>query len=94
MRVVHERVAVMATLVMIALGVSQGSPLSFVVAGVAAVVLVSAVRSAAVVIGSLEVTVGLRARAHRQAMTGMPEPRHPSTAGLPLARAPSPGFAA
>ena len=94
MRVVHERLAVIATLVMIALAISQDSPLSFMVVGVAAALLVSAVRSAAVVVGSLEVTVGLRARAHREAMTGMPEPRHPSTAGLPLTRAPSEGLAA
>ncbi len=94
LRVAHERLAMLATLVIIALAISQGSPASLVVAGVAAVLLVAAVRGAAVVIGSIELTVGSRARAHREAMTGMPAPRHPSTAGLPLTRAPSLGFAA
>lgn len=94
LRVAHERLAMLATLVIVALAISQGSPSSLVVAGVAAVLLVAAVRGAAVVIGSIELTVGSRARAHREAMTGMPAPRHPSTAGLPLTRAPSLEFAA
>lgn len=91
MRALYERLATAATVVIVALAVSQGAPPTLAVAGVAAVLLVSAVLSAAVVVGSLEVTVGSRARAHREAMTGMPEPRHPSTAGLPLTRAPSLG---
>lgn len=94
MRVVYERLAVLATAVIVALVVSQGAPPALVIAGVAAVLLVSAVRRAAIVVGSREVTVGSRARAHREAMTGMPAPRHPSTAGLPLTRAPSEGLAA
>ncbi|WP_309615382.1 hypothetical protein [Salinibacterium sp.] len=94
MRTLYERLVMMATLVVIALAISQESPQTFVIVGVAAVLLLSAVRSAAVVVGSLEVTVGSRARAHREALSGMPAPRHPSTAGLPLTRAPSQGIAA
>jgi hypothetical protein len=94
MRIVGERLAVLATLVVVTLAISQGTAPTLAVAGVAAVLLVAALRSAAVVIGTLEVTVGSRARAHREAMSGMPEPRHPSTAGLPLTRAPSRGLAA
>ncbi|WP_309619308.1 hypothetical protein [Salinibacterium sp.] len=94
MRTLYERLDMMATLVVIALAISQESPQAFVIVGVAAVLLASAVRSAAVVVGSLEVTVGSRARAHREALSGMPAPRHPSTAGLPLTRAPSQGIAA
>lgn len=94
MRILYEWLAVLAAVAIIALSISQGVPQSLVVAGLAAAVLMSALRRAAVVIGSLEVTVGARARAHREAMTGMPSPRHPSTAGLPLTRAPSQGLAA
>ncbi|MGV8895924.1 MAG: hypothetical protein ACOH10_11670 [Rhodoglobus sp.] len=94
MRIIPERLAVLATLVIIALAVSQGVPSSVVVAGITAVLLIAAVRGAAIVIGSRELIVGARARAHREAMFGMPAPRHPSTAGLPLTRAPSLGFAA
>ena len=94
MRILYERLAVLAAVAIIALSISQGAPQSLVVAGLAAAVLLSALRRAAVVIGSIEVTVGARARAHRDVMTGMPSPRHPSTAGLPLTRAPSQGFAA
>ncbi|MBG6053755.1 xanthosine utilization system XapX-like protein [Salinibacterium sp. CAN_S4] len=93
-RALYEWLAMTATVVIVALAVSQGAPPTLAIAGVAAVLLTSAVLGAAVVIGSLEVTVGSRARAHREAMDGMPEPRHPSTAGLPLTRAPSPRLAA
>lgn len=94
MRTVYERLVIVATLVSVALAMSQGSSQSLVIVGVATALLVSAVRCAAVVIGSPEVTIGTRARAHREALSGMPAPRHPSTAGLPLTRAPSQGLAA
>ena len=94
MRILSEPLASLATMIVVALAVAQGQTSSILVVGITALVLVAAVRSAAVIIGSLEIAVGSRARAHREVMTCMPEPRHPATAGLPLARAPSPGFAA
>ena len=54
---------------------------------VATVVLITAM--AALVVGSREMTVGSRAHAHREAMTSLPAPAHPSTAGRPRTRAPS-----
>lgn len=90
----HERLGLLASVVVVALVLSGGSPPSLVIAGVAAVLLIGAVRGAAVVIGALEMTVGSRARAHREAMIGMAAPKHPATAGRPRTRAPSRGFAA
>ena len=94
MRILSEPLASLATMIVVAIAVAQGQPSSMLVIGITALVLVAAVRSAAVIIGSLEIAVGSRARAHREVMIGMPEPQHPTTAGRPLARAPSPGFAA
>jgi disulfide bond formation protein DsbB len=93
-RIGYERLAVTVALVLVVLAASQGSTsISTSMLVVAAgVVLVGAVLSAAVVVR--ELTVGSRARAHREAMSVMPEPRHPATAGLPQTRAPAEVFAA
>jgi hypothetical protein len=73
------------------LSVAQTEPTSAVFAGIAAIALcaVLAARYAAVVIRSREITVGQRARQHRQSLVGMPEPQHPDTDGRPRTRAPS-----
>lgn len=92
MRTLFERLAVATTLVFVALVVSPDS--GTLALGIAVVLLVSAVRSAAAVGCSLEVTVGSRARAHRESLSVTPAPRHPSTAGLPRTRAPSRALAA
>jgi len=60
---------------------------SVLVAGVAAVLLVAAI--ATVVVAERELTVGARARAHREAMSTLPAPAHPDTAGRPRTRAPA-----
>ena len=70
---------------------AQAEPSSLVFAGIAALAVgaVLAARHAAVVIRSQEITVGDRARQHRQSLVGMPAPQHPDTAGRPRTRAPS-----
>lgn len=60
---------------------------SVLVAGVAAVLLIAAI--ATIVVAERELTVGSRARAHREALSGMPAPSHPTTAGRPRTRAPA-----
>lgn len=79
------------TLLFLALAVSQGEP----TAALAATIVVIAVgmllvaRYAATVIRSRVLTVGARARQHRESLTRSPEPQHPSTPGRPLTRAPA-----
>ncbi|MEO7123947.1 MAG: hypothetical protein ABI400_12690 [Lacisediminihabitans sp.] len=91
MRVFHERMVVLSTLLFVALAVAQGGSTTVLVASIAAVAVagVVAVRYAAVVTGSRELVVGERAHAHRQGLSTMPAPSHPSTAGRPLTRAPA-----
>ncbi len=59
-----------------------------VVASVAAVLLIAAIATV-VVVAARELTVGGKAHAHREAMSTLPAPAHPSTAGRPRTRAPS-----
>lgn len=91
MRTLHARLVMLTAVLLVALAVTQAGSPAIALAGVAAVVLTAAlaVRFAGVVLGARQLTVGARARAHKEALGEMPEPRHPSTAGLPLTRAPS-----
>ena len=79
------------TLSFLVLVVAQSQPSGLLVVGLATIVVAAALsaRHAAVAIRSLELTVGSRARAHREALSVMPEPRHPGTAGRPRTRAPA-----
>ena len=79
------------TVSFLVLSIAQAEPSSLVFAGIAALAVgaVLAARYAAVVIRSQEITVGDRARQHRQSLVGMPAPQHPDTAGRPRTRAPS-----
>lgn len=94
MRTLHARLAVLAAVLFVALSLSTGAPSNLALAGVVVlpgvVLLLAAavVRAASAVVGAGVVTVGARARAHREALSEMPEPRHPATAGRPMARAP------
>jgi len=91
MRRIQDRLVMIMTLLFVAVAVSQtGSPAALV-AGIAAAALAAAVaaRYGGVVVGSREVTVGARAHAHREALSVMPAPQHPATAGRPRTRAPS-----
>lgn len=84
MRTLLVRLALWLGVAAVALAASNGSLL----AGAVVLLSIAVVRAAVGVIGASEVTVGARARAHREVLSGMPEPRHPSTAGRPMARAP------
>jgi len=84
MATLHARLALWAGLALVLLAVSNGSLL----VGAVALLSVAALRVAVGVAGASEVTVGARARAHREVLSGMPAPRHPCTAGRPMARAP------
>jgi hypothetical protein len=90
-RRIVERLVMVLTVSFLVLAVAQSEPSSLVFAGIAAIALcaVLAARYAAVVIRAHEITVGSRARQHRESLVGMPEPQHPDTAGRPRTRAPS-----
>ena len=76
------------TLLFLAVAVAQtGSPAALA-AGIAAVAVAAAI-TMAVVPSTREMTVGSRAHAHREALSVMPAPQHPATAGRPRTRAPS-----
>lgn len=96
MRTLHERIVMVSTVLFVAFAVAQGGSASVLVVSIAAVAVagVLAVRYAAIVIGSRELIAGGRAHAHREALSRMPAPSHPSTAGRPRTRAPSPSIPA
>lgn len=91
MRALLERLMVIATVSFLALAVAQGDASLVLVSGVATLVVVAVLsaRYAAVSIRSHSLTVGARARAHRESLSSMPEPSHPDTAGRTRSRAPS-----
>lgn len=78
------------TIAFVALAVAQsasGASIAIGVAIVAVGVLLGA-RNASRSIHGREITVGGRARAHKESLAGMASPRHPGTPGRPLSRAP------
>lgn len=93
-RILFERLAVFLTLV-VALFALADSP-ALLVGAIAAIALVTIVASryAAINIRSHSLTVGARARAHRELLSSLPAPSHPDTAGRTRSRAPSQSLAA
>lgn len=91
MRALYGRIVVAMAMLFVAFALAQGGPTSLLVTSIAAVAIASivAVRCAATVFGSREMVVGDRAHAHREALSVMPAPSHPCTAGRPRTRAPS-----
>lgn len=91
MRALYKRMVVVSTLLLVAFAAASGAPSTVLVAGVAALAIAAliAVRYGSLALASREMTVGDRAHAHREAMSGMPAPQHPGTAGRPRPRAPS-----
>jgi hypothetical protein len=91
-----ERLMVIATVSFLALALAQGDASLVLVGGMATLVVVAVLsaRYAAVSIRSHSLTVGARARAHRESLSSMPEPSHPDTAGRTRSRAPSRSLAA
>lgn len=96
MRALVERLVMLMTALFVVFAVAQGGSTSMLVAGVAVAILagVLAVRSATVVSGARTLTVGARARAHREALSSQPSPAHPLTQGRRRSRAPSRGIPA
>ncbi|MHA6667690.1 hypothetical protein ACX3O0_02340 [Homoserinimonas sp. A447] len=87
----RQRLVIIMTLSFLALVIAQAEPSGLLAAGLATILVAAALsaRHAAVAVRSLELTVGSRAREHREVLSVMPEPRHPNTAGRPRTRAPA-----
>lgn len=95
MRTLLTRLAVLAGVVMVAaLPESTSTTAVLALAGVCALLAVAVLRAVSWVASPAVVRVGERARAHREALSEMAAPRHPSTAGRPMARAPGMALAA
>lgn len=96
MRWIRVHLTLLASLVAVALLASQATSASTAVASVAAAVLVLAVATGIIVgaVGRRTMTVGSRARAHREPLSFEPAPAHPRTAGRTRSRAPSVGVLA
>lgn len=90
------RLAILAGVVLVAVlpSISAGSTAGIALTGLSVLLAVAVLRVAVTVGSPAEVTVGQRARAHREVLSEMAAPRHPSTAGRPMPRAPGIGVAA
>jgi disulfide bond formation protein DsbB len=96
MRWWEQRVVMLMTFVFLALAVAQGGSAASVATGIAviAVGMLLAARSVGVAVTSRELTIGARARQHRESLSDVAAPRHPLTPGRPKSRAPSEAFSA
>lgn len=95
MRAIHERLTLVASALFVAFAVSSGS-VQLVALGVAAVAIATVLSSRAGTLAAAPalISVGSRARDHRQQLSMQPAPSHPTTAGRPLGRAPARPIAA
>jgi len=91
MRLLHSWFLASAAAAVLAYSGVQTDPLSivFVSIAAAAIAAIVAVRFAVLAVRHRELTIGARARAHRQALGRTPTPQHPRTAGRPSRRAPA-----
>jgi len=94
-RRLKDGLIMLMTLSFLAFTVAQAEPSGFA-AAIAAVAITTllCVRHAASAAYSHEITIGRRAREHREALSVMPSPQHPHTAGRPRTRAPARPLAA
>lgn len=86
-----QRMLMVLTVSFVALAVAQPEPSAMLFAGIATLALAAilAARYAAIGIRAPELTIGARSRQHREALSALPEPQHPRTAGRRRSRAPS-----
>jgi hypothetical protein len=91
MRLLHAWLLASASAAVLAYSGVPSAPGSMALVGIAAVAIavIVAMRCAVLAVGSHELAIGSRARAHRHALGRMPAPQHPRTAGRPRSRAPA-----
>ncbi len=94
MRTLFERLVVTLAVAFVVLALADSSAVLLgAIAAIAVVALVGS-RYAAVSIRVRSMTVGARARQHRESMSSLPAPSHPDTPGRTRSRAPSQSLAA
>ncbi|MDH6181322.1 hypothetical protein M2152_001504 [Microbacteriaceae bacterium SG_E_30_P1] len=84
---VHRLLAALGILLVLTVTAPDAGAVVFAGASLAVAALLAA-NIAVAVLGSREITVGYRARAHRESFSSSPEPSHPATPGRTRARAP------
>ncbi|WP_213816447.1 DUF6412 domain-containing protein [Glaciihabitans sp. dw_435] len=96
MRSIYTRLVALASVSFVVMMLVGAQPSSVAIAGLAAVAVAAVLgaRYAGVALRARHLTVGARAREHRESLREMPAPRHPDTAGRPRTRAPSRPFLA
>src|SRR5690606_28513573 len=83
MAMLKQRLVMMLTLSFLVVAVAHSEQSALVVTAVAAVAFAAVLtaRHAALAVIGHEITVGDRAREHRELLSSSPEPQHPDTAG-------------
>jgi hypothetical protein len=94
MRTIFEQLAVSLAVAFVVLAVADSSAVLLGAVATLAVIALVGSRYSAVSIRSRSLTVGSRARQHRESMSSLPAPSHPDTAGRTRSRAPSQSIAA
>jgi hypothetical protein len=91
MRLLHTLLLASASAAVLAYSGVPSAAGSIALVGIAAaaIAVIVATRFAVLAVGSHELAIGSRARAHRHALGRMPAPQHPRTAGRPRTRAPA-----
>lgn len=91
MATLKRNVVMALTLSFLVVACAQAEPSTLLGAAVAvlAIAALLGVRQAALAVVGHEITVGNRAREHRDALSVTPSPQHPDTAGRPRSRAPA-----
>ena len=89
-----ERLAVLLGLAFVVLVTADSATTLVATIGAVALAAILASRYAAISIRSHSITVGSRAREHRESFSSIPEPSHPATPGRTRSRAPAQSLAA
>ncbi|AWB89562.1 hypothetical protein [Homoserinimonas hongtaonis] len=91
MTTIKRNLIMALTLSFLVVACAQVEPSALIVAAVAAVAISALLgsRQAALALVGHEITIGNRAREHRDALSVTPSPQHPDTAGRTRSRAPA-----
>ncbi|WP_141879896.1 DUF6412 domain-containing protein [Homoserinimonas aerilata] len=92
MTMLKQRLIMMLTLSFLVVAAAQSEQSALIATAVAAVAfaaILAARHATLAAVGIHELTVGGRAREHRNVLSSMPSPQHPDTAGRPRSRAPA-----
>lgn len=90
MRWFTERLVMVMTVTFLVFAIAQAAePSTLLLTGAIAVGMLVLARNSALTVVRQSITIGGRAREHRESLSEIPAPQHPDTAGRPRTRAPS-----